>query len=325
MRVLDEEQRVGDRRRAGAPRPARAGSRPDLAVTRRVPRSMIACLQRSFNGSEMWIASPSARLRRLHDRLGQGRVRRGWSGARSSATAPISIASAASAIRSTAPLPTMCTPSTSSVSASTMTFTKPSVSLTIARPERGERELADLDLAARLFGLVLGEAGRRDLRIGEDDGGDGAHVELGLVAGDDLGDDLGLLGRLVREHRLPGDVADRVDAGHVGAQLLVDGDEAALSILTPTSSRPRSSVLGRRPTDDQDLVGVDRAPLAVLGSTVTTARSPLSLPALGLGVGQDLDAHLLELARDDLDAVLVHAGQDAGSASTTVTLVPSLA
>ncbi len=54
-----------------------------------------------------------------------------------------------------------------------------------------------------LLGLLLGEARGGDLRIGEDGGGDGDPVLRRLVAGDDLGDDLALLGRLVREHRLP--------------------------------------------------------------------------------------------------------------------------
>ena len=53
-------------------------------------------------------------------------------------------------------------------------------------------------------------------------------VEEGFVSGDDLGGDLALVGRLVREHRLADDVADGEDVRHVGALLLVHRDEAAL-------------------------------------------------------------------------------------------------
>ena len=59
--------------------------------------------------------------------------------------------------------------------------------------ERGEGELADLDLAALRLGLLGADAGGGDFGVGEDHGRDAAHVHLRLVAGDDLGDDLGLL------------------------------------------------------------------------------------------------------------------------------------
>ena len=42
-------------------------------------------------------------------------------------------------------------------------------------------------------------------------------------------------------------VADGVDAGHVGAVVLVDQHRAVGVELTPTASRPRPAVLGTRP------------------------------------------------------------------------------
>ena len=50
------------------------------------------------------------------------------------------------------------------------------------------------------------------------------------------------------EHRLADHVADRVDVGDVGAQLCVDGDEAALVDLTPAASAPIEPPFGARPT-----------------------------------------------------------------------------
>ena len=64
--------------------------------------------------------------------------------------------------------------------------------------------------------------------IGVGDRRNRARVEERLVAGDHLRRDLAFVRRLVREHGLAADVADRVDVRHVGAQLLVDRDVAAL-------------------------------------------------------------------------------------------------
>src|SRR5690606_3466446 len=49
-----------------------------------------------------------------------------------------------------------------------------------------------------------------------------------LVPGRDLGGNLALVARFVREHRLAYDVADREDVRHIRALLLIDFDEAAL-------------------------------------------------------------------------------------------------
>ncbi len=95
--------------------------------------------------------------------------------------------------------------------------------------ERRERKLADLDVGVALgLGLVFGQARRRDLRIGEYDRGDRAHVHRGLVTCDDLGDDLALVRGLVREHHAADEIADRVDARYVGAQVIVGEHVAAL-------------------------------------------------------------------------------------------------
>ena len=213
----------------------------------------------------MWIASPSAAAAAsiiASDSVGCAWIVR----RRSSTTAPISIASVASAIRSPAPLPTMWTPSSSPVLRVGDHLDEAVGVVDRQRAaERRERELADLELRVALgLRLVLGEAGGRDLRIGEHDRGDRADVERGLVAGDDLGDDLALLGRLVREHHAADQIADRVDAGDVGAQVIVGDDEAAL--VDGDARGLEAEVLAVRAAADrdQDLVGVDRRGLAVL-------------------------------------------------------------
>ena len=194
------------------------------------------------------------------------------------------------------------------------TFTKPSVSaLAMARPSADERELADLDVAPALLGLVGGDAGRRDLRIGEDDRGDAAHVDLRLVPGDHLGDDLGLARGLVRQHRLAGDVADGVDAGDVGAQPAVDGDEAALDLHAHLLQAEALAV--RAPADgDQHLVGVERR--ASLPPTSRRDRPPRARPSrlhdLALAPVITSTPQLLQLARHHLHDLGIVAGQDRG-------------
>jgi hypothetical protein len=90
----------------------------------------------------------------------------------------------------------------------------------------GEDSLAVVD--ARSCGLGLGDAGPGDLRIGVGDRGNDRGVEVAWLTGGYLGGDPALVGRLVGQHRLAGDVPDRQDVRHVGALLLVDRDVAAL-------------------------------------------------------------------------------------------------
>ena len=60
--------------------------------------------------------------------------------------------------------------------------------------------------------------------------------------------DLALVRRLVREHRLPDDVADREDVRHVGAHLPVDRDETALVHHDARRLAPMRLPFGVRPT-----------------------------------------------------------------------------
>ena len=58
----------------------------------------------------------------------------------------------------------------------------------------------------------------------------------------DFGRHVRLMYSLVRKHRLANDIADREDMRHVGAHLLIDGDEAAV-----TDGNARSFGLDRLP------------------------------------------------------------------------------
>ena len=89
-------------------------------------------------------------------------------------------------------------------------------------------ELGDRHLEALLLRVGLGEAGPGDLGIGEHHGRNRRRRELDvLVAGNGIDGHAPLVRRLVRQHRLAGDVTDGVDRGLIGAPALVRHDEAA--------------------------------------------------------------------------------------------------
>ncbi len=118
----------------------------------------------------------------------------------------------------------------------------PSVRPSVRRAaERAQRKAPDLVRPIRpLLDLALGQAGPGDLRIGVDDGRDGAVVEGRLVPGQALGGDLRLAARLVRQHRSGGDVADREDVRLRGLPLLVHRDPPTLVHLQLVTYRSYS-------------------------------------------------------------------------------------
>ena len=122
--------------------------------------------------------------------------------------------------------------------------------MAIARPEAPHGNLRDFDLAALLLGFGFGEPGPRDLRIGEDHGGNRRRLEHRLVPGDRFDGDARFVRRLVRQHRLARDVADREDRRLLGAALEVGLDEALVVDLDPG---PVEAVDPRvRPAADRD-------------------------------------------------------------------------
>ena len=127
---------------------------------------------------------------------------------------------------------------------------------------RGKRELRRRDLEPGRHRLVRRQAGRHDLRLGEADRGDQVRIEMPPRAGDDLGDHRALRRRLMRQHRLASEVADRPHIAHRGAALVVDFDERPRHVEAHLLEAP---AFGQRPTPDrhEDLVGLDRDLFAV--------------------------------------------------------------
>ena len=179
--------------------------------------------------------------------------------ARSSATAPISIASATSAISSPAPTPVTPAPRTRRVSGSTSSLVVPSVRpMPSARPDaaHGKRGLV-VRACRRAWPASRSARSRRPRDRCRRRTGSSAASKRHVVAGDHLGGDHALVRRLVREHRLADDVADREDVRDVGALLLVDRDEAALA---DRRRRPRRRRCRRRWGDGRRRPGCGRRP-----------------------------------------------------------------
>src|SRR5262249_35085271 len=94
-----------------------------------------------------------------------------------------------------------------------------------------ERKAANADVALLLLGGLLGEADRGDLRRAIGAAGNEALVHrMRLEALDRLDADDTFVLRLVRKQRRARNVADGVDARHVGAAIAVDHDCAAVDL-----------------------------------------------------------------------------------------------
>ena len=147
----------------------------------------------------------------------------------SAGSQPISIARQISLIRSPACVPTMPPPMTRCVVVVEQQLGEALVAAVGDGAAGGgprEHRLADLDALG--LALLLGLAGPRDFGVGVGDRRNLPRVEEGLLAMRGFRGDMRFVHRLVRQHRLADDVADREDVRHVGAHLLVDVDEAAL-------------------------------------------------------------------------------------------------
>ena len=148
--------------------------------------------------------------------------------ATSLATAAISMASTPSVMRSPAPTPTIPTPSTRSVCGIDEELGH---AFGTVEGEGAARscpgKLGNFDFAVFLLRLRLGEAAPGNFRIGENHRRNGARFEGDLVAGNGFGGGPALVRGFVRQHGFSDHIADGVDGGIVGLQLLVDLDEAA--------------------------------------------------------------------------------------------------
>ncbi len=145
-----------------------------------------------------------------------------------------------------------------------------------------------------------------------------ARRERDVLARDHFGGDAPFVRRLVREHRLADDVADREDRRLVRAPLLVDHDEAALIDL---HARPIETGDRRvRPSADRHQHAIERLLLRVLPRRLAVDARALERDANTLRLRLQrhdarVEQHILHRFRDalgeDVDEIAIGAGQQA--------------
>ena len=97
------------------------------------------------------------------------------------------------------------------------------------RVRRPPGKLGDFDFAIIFLRLGFGQAAPGDLRVGEDDSGNRVGFEGDFVSGDGFDGGASFVRGFVRQHGFADYVANSVDGGIVGLQLLVYLDESALA------------------------------------------------------------------------------------------------
>ena len=93
-------------------------------------------------------------------------------------------------------------------------------------PRCRPRKFRDRHLPSLFFGLRLGQAGPGDFGIGEYHRRNRRWLECNFVSSNRLNRATALMHRLVRQHRLAGNIANGVDRGIGRLALLVDFDES---------------------------------------------------------------------------------------------------
>ena len=172
------------------------------------------------------------------------------------------------------------------------------------------REFADLDLALCLC-LFLGQADAGDFRIGVDDAGNDVMVHNAGKARDEFGGGNALVFRLVREHRAGDDVANGVDAGDAGLEIMADFDLATSVDSQARLVEGEAFGIGLAANGDEDAIGLNAFRRATCGRfDGQCCGTALDGGAGDLGAGADIKALLLEDFGGFLADFAIHAGQD---------------
>src|SRR5262245_27859090 len=173
-----------------------------------------------------------------------------------------------------------------------------------------EGKAADADVELVGFCRLLGKSDRGNLRRAIGAARDQPLVHgMRLEALDRLDTDDALMFGLVRQQRRAGHVADRIDAGHIGAIERIDGDRAALGLHAKFFEPEIFNIAddadrGNNALDRERL----RAAFAVVDRRGYAVGSLLELRHLG--GGEDLDALLLELFAREGGNLGILGGQD---------------
>src|SRR5215469_10908835 len=118
----------------------------------------------------------------------------------------------------------------------------------------GPGKLRDLDLAAFFFRLSFRHTGPGDLGIGEDHGGNSIGLERDLMSGDVFHRSASFMGSVVSEHGLADYIADGVNRGSVGMEMLIGLEEAAWADADLSAVKAANFGIWFAPHRDQNLV-----------------------------------------------------------------------
>ncbi len=157
-----------------------------------------------------------------------------------------------------------------------------------------ERETADTDFVTAFLGLRFGQADGRDLRLAISAARDQVLLHrMRMQALDRLDTDHAFMLRLVRQHRRACNVADGIDAGHIGLAMTVDHHTAAVGLDAELLQPEALDVADHADGGDHplDLDGL-RLALAIVERRHHAVGLFLKLGHLG--AAEDLDALLLE-------------------------------
>lgn len=121
----------------------------------------------------------------------------------------------------------------------------------------GKVEFADVVLGAGRLQVLLSLADPSHLGVGVDDGGDGSVVDVAVTALDVLNSGDALLLGLVRQHGSKSHVANALDVGHGGVELVVDNDTALAVDLTASSLEVQTLCEWPASDSDENDVGLE--------------------------------------------------------------------
>ena len=125
----------------------------------------------------------------------------------------------------------------------------------------------------------------------------------------------------MREHRPADHVADRIDAGNIGGEPVIDCDPAVLIACDADCFKPETR--GVRPPADRDHSHIRHKAL-LLGAVELQGQIIRSgLYPRNLGGEFEVDPRSREHALQSRAELAVHARDDWSSTSTTVTVAPS--
>src|SRR6516165_9028858 len=175
----------------------------------------------------------------------------------------------------------------------------------------GEGKFPDLVFDSFGFQIIFRSPDGSDFGHCVDDARNDFVIHMAMLAGEDFGDGYALVFRLMREHGAAHDIANRINAGNIGREMIVNNDPPAIERdadrLQPQAFRHRAAADGH----EHD-IGFKRRSLAARGGFDRNLQARrLFFDLRDLLTEKEGEALLFEDALELLGDLAIHAGQDA--------------